>query len=282
MSDHEDLTREDLIDAAREAAEEVDGPMSRADFERVTGISQYHIYKLFPDGGWTEVLSGAGLDPHPRYNPGLDDLQLLEAYHSVVQRLGDIPSWHRFNAEADISADVVRKRFGGLQGILKRYREWLEENHPDSTAFELVQARSRHEVPPPPASDVDLSDGDLTEWSKSSGVEYGGPIDFRGLRHAPINEQGVVYLFGMVSYELGYIVEAIHSSFPDCEAKRCIDQRRNRWQRVRIEFEYRSRNFRDHGHDPEQCDLIVCWEHDWPECPLEVIELRRVIDRLEG
>jgi len=45
----------------------------------------------------------------------------------------------------------------------------------------------------------------------------GAPIAFRGLRHAPINEQGVVYLFGMVSEELGLIVEAVQSAYPDCE-----------------------------------------------------------------
>jgi len=50
-----------------------------------------------------------------------------------------------------------------------------------------------------------------------------------------------------------------------------------RWQRVRIEFEFQSRNFLQHFHDPEQCDLIVCWEHNWTECPLEVLELKKVI-----
>jgi hypothetical protein len=86
----------------------------------------------------------------------------------------------------------------------------------------------------------------------------------------------------MVSYELGFIVEAIHASFPDCEAKRLVDRQRNRWQRVRIEFEFQSSTFRDHGHDAGQCDLIVCWENNWPDCPLEVVELRSVIDQLEG
>jgi hypothetical protein len=23
------------------------------------------------------------------------------------------------------------------------------------------------------------------------------------------------------------------------------------------------------------CELLVCWENDWQECPLEVIELRK-------
>jgi hypothetical protein len=50
-----------------------------------------------------------------------------------------------------------------------------------------------------------------------------------------------------------------------------------RWQRVRIEFEYQSRNFLTHMHPLSGCDLIVCWENNWPECPLEVIELKKVI-----
>ena len=109
---------------------------------------------------------------------------------------------------------------------------------------------------------------------------YGAPIDFRGLRHEPVNEQGVVFLFGMVARELGYLVEAIQGGFPDCEAKRQIS--RNQWQTVQIEFEYESKNFVDHGHDPQKCDVIVCWLHNWPECPegLEVLALSEVVKKL--
>lgn len=124
------------------------------------------------------------------------------------------------------------------------------------------------------------AEGPPVKWSKVEGSQYGPPVDFRGLRHAPINEQSVVYLFGVVSYELGFIVEAVQGAFPDCDAKRHIGN--DQWQRVRIEFEYRSRNFKEHAHDPAGADLIVCWIHDWPECPLEVLELRSAIDDLEG
>lgn len=110
--------------------------------------------------------------------------------------------------------------------------------------------------------------------------EYGAPIDFRGLRHSPLNEQGVVYVFALVARDIGFTVEAIGTSFPDCEAKRQMDRKGERWQRVRIEFEYLSSDFRRHGHPIEGCDLIVCWKHDWQECPLEVIELSEVIKSL--
>lgn len=53
-----------------------------------------------------------------------------------------------------------------------------------------------------------------------------------------------------------------------------------RWQRVAIEFEFLSRSFRDHGDDPKGCDLIVCWAHNWLECPSEVVELRSAIAAL--
>jgi hypothetical protein len=32
-----------------------------------------------------------------------------------------------------------------------------------------------------------------------------------------------------------------------------------------------------HLHPIEGCDLIICWKHNWPQCPLEVLELQKVI-----
>lgn len=275
-----EITREMVIDAARRAEMEAAGPTSRADFERLTGISQYHIYRLFPEGGWSEVKRLGDLQRHPKDNEPLTDEELLDEFHRVASELGQIPTWPVFANRAAVSADVVRRRFGGLQGTLRRYSAWLTEHHPDSALLDDLQAKSKHELPPPPAASPTLLQPGA--WDRGDGPMFGPPIDFRGLRHAPINEQGVVFLFGMVSYELGFIVEAVHAAYPDCEAKRCVDRRSERWQRVRIEFELRSSGFRSHGHDPSDCDVIVCWEHDWPDWPLEVVELRRVVNDLQG
>jgi hypothetical protein len=276
------LTREAIIHTAKRVAAECGGVLSRLDFERLTGISQHQLYKAFPDGGWKEVLELAGVQRHPLFNEPLADEQLLMEFHRVASELGQVPTGQQFGARANISYDVVKKRFGGMQGTLRRYREWLEEHEPASPMLAHVHAKSKHEILPAPSIDGQVISPARVAWPKGTGPQFGPPINFRGLRHAPINEQGVVFLFGMVSYELGFIVEAIQAGYPDCEAKRCIDQPNQRWQRVRIEFEFWSSNFKDHAHDPAGCDLIVCWEHDWPDCPLEVVELRRVIDQLEG
>jgi hypothetical protein len=115
-------------------------------------------------------------------------------------------------------------------------------------------------------------------WNK--GRLLGEFIDFRGLKHTPVNEQGVVFLFGMVAQELGYVVEIVRTGFPDCEAKRRVGK--DRWEKIRIEFEFQSRNFLSHCHDESGCDVIVCWENNWPDCPLEVIELSAEIERLDS
>jgi Homing endonuclease associated repeat len=276
------LTREAIIEAAKRVAAECGGVLSRADFERLTGISQHQLYKAFPDGGWTEVLGVAGIQRHPLHNEPVSDEELLTEFHRVASELGQIPTGQQFGARANLSYDVVKKRFGGMQGTLRRYRAWLEEREPASPMLAQVQAKSKHEILAAPSIDGQVISPARVAWPKGTGPQFGPPINFRGLRHAPINEQGVVFLFGMVSYEIGFIVEAIQAGYPDCEAKRCVDHQNQRWQRVRIEFEYWSTNFKDHCHDPAGCDLIVCWEHDWPDCPLEVVELRRVIDQLVG
>jgi hypothetical protein len=272
-----EYTRDEIIEAARNAAAKSNGQLSRRDFIRITGISEYQINKLFPEGRWTAIKQLAGIQRHPMDRYVYSDEELLSEFHRIAEKIDRIPTWAIIDAEAKMSSKVMQKQFGGLQGTLKTYQSWLEKHYPQLSLLELIKTKSRHEIPTPPV--LKKTTSEMT-WDKTTGVQYGPPIDFRGLRHAPINEQGVIYLFGMISYELGFIVEALHSEYPDCEAKRHIGE--NRWQRVRIEFEYQSRSFRDHGHDPSMVDLIVCWEHNWSEAPVEVLELRSAINELKG
>ncbi len=122
-----EFTKPDLIRAAQDASKKQGGSLLRSDFERISGISQYHIYRLFPDGGWSELKMQAGIAKHPRHHDRLEHHQILSEFHSVVSELGRIPTWAQFNSHAPISADVLRRRFGGRKGVLEKYRVWLEE-----------------------------------------------------------------------------------------------------------------------------------------------------------
>jgi len=279
MAEH---TRESLIEKARELGLRQEGPLTRDGFIKLTGKSRYIIEQLFPDGGWRELANLAEIPPHPSAHGRFSKEDLLAEFHSIAKKVRRIPSLRQFNAYAKFSSSAIIRHFGGIRGIMKPYKEWLMKNDPNSLYLEFVATKSKHEPPDVPKTPQVNGVAPPPGWSKRDGIVYGAPLNFRGLRHAPVNEQGVVYLFGMVAYELGLIVESVQAAFPDCEAKRCVDPRRNHWQRVRIEFEYLSGNFKTGGHDVQGCDMIVCWEHNWADCPLEVIELRSVIDKLEA
>ncbi|MCP5046846.1 MAG: hypothetical protein GY940_06720 [bacterium] len=106
------------------------------------------------------------------------------------------------------------------------------------------------------------------------------PIDFQGLKYAPVDREGVIFLFGMVCHQLGYSIRSINKDFPVCQGKRGLGPERREWEQVTIQLEHKSSDFKTQGHDESRCDLIVCWKDDWPECPVEVLQLRSVIKML--
>jgi hypothetical protein len=107
----------------------------------------------------------------------------------------------------------------------------------------------------------------------------GDLINFRGLVYAPINENGVIFLFGKVADDFNMYIEEIKPGFPDCIGRRFVGKG---WERVAIEFEFKSSNFKLHKHNEKECDIIICWENDWKNCPLEVIELKTEIQGMEN
>lgn len=103
-------------------------------------------------------------------------------------------------------------------------------------------------------------------------------INFRGMLYAPLNENGVFLLFGKVAEDLNMYVEEIRTEAPDAIVRRFVGKG---WERLRVEFAYRSSEYRQQGEDTDHCDAIVCWEHDWADCPFEVIELRDRIREMD-
>lgn len=265
------MTREMIIGEIRRIAGELGTKqLPRSEFRTHSSIPEGHIYRLFDS--WNEAVAQADLVPHTE-NKKIAEDELFIEMRRVFLHCGGICTRTKFANEAKYSTGVY-ERYGYWNGAKRAFRVWLEENSEEFPFMDQLP----EDVDYSPARDEDTEQGDTEEvvsWNAVGGAIYGEPLNFRGLQHEPLNEQGVVFLFGMVCRELNFIVESVRSKYPDCEAKRRIAS--NRWERVKIEFEHRSANFRRHRHDPDQCDLIICWIDDWEECPLEVIELRSVI-----
>jgi hypothetical protein len=212
-------------------------------------------------------------DHFKQHGPRISDNELFESLLLVNNELGHEPCQAEYISRGKFS-ECPFKRFGkNWKEILIHYRKWKTKKGNRLSALNgtAISALEVHSIDRPTTIDI---------RRVTPAQFYGEPIDFRGLRHAPINEQGVVYLFGMVSRELGFYIESVKQGFPDCEGKYLHDSKRNLWAKARIEFEFRPSSFRQHGHDAAQCDFIVCWINDWPDCPITVIELSKEILKL--
>lgn len=277
-------TQDEILSAIRNAAQALGHAPSRSEFKAASGLSEYQVLKFFP--GWREAVRAAGLSPNATNIPLAPEV-LLEDWGELVRKLRRIPTRATYRRDGTYSPSGIEKKLGPWSGIPAKFRAFAEGKPEWSDVLPLLPLTVPTTIHsgsflPEPANSTSSPGPTHRHTRLSDRPTYGNPIDFRGLRHEPVNEDGVIFLFGMVARELGYLVEAVQAGFPDCEAKRQIDV--GKWQRVRIEFEFESRNFRDHGHPPDGCDLIVCWRHNWPECPpiLEVIELRAVIGMLSS
>lgn len=82
----------------------------------------------------------------------------------------------------------------------------------------------------------------------------------------PTNEQGLIVYFAQEAAEHGWEFVSIGTEFPDAVLKYNDEH----W---RVEFEYKSMNFWHHRHDDRKCDLIICWEDNYIDCPLPVLAL---------
>lgn len=276
MVEEKDFKQQVIEEIKRIAREKHLETVSLSVFRNNSDVSITRMWKTF--NSWRDAVKEAGLKPDTTKVKKTKD-ELGEELLRICKEIDSIPNIMQFNRTAKIAINVYKKNFGNhWSEILLGFREWLKEKHADSKFIKLIHNKSKSQSTINRQKD---NEHPGFEWLPKKGVVYGAPIDFRGLRQAPINEQGVVFLFGKISEELGFSIEAIKTAFPDCEGKRLIDRKKNHWEKVSIEFEYSSSNFYQHGHDASKCDVIICWIHDWSDCPLEVIELREVIKQLK-
>jgi hypothetical protein len=267
------MTKEEIIAGIQSCAEELGRVPTVADLKEKKRTSLKTIRRFF--GRYSDALREAGFDPHGA-GYKLDVETLFNDWAAIARQTRKIPSILAYNKQSKYSVGPLLTRFGGWtevpRGLLMFAREkGLEEEWGD--VMGMIEAHENI------TRCAFKSSKTVNGRSKKDRPVYGYPLAPTSLVHAPTNEMGVVYLFGMLSNQLGMVVTRLQAEFPDCEAMREVET--GRWQRLLVEFEYESRNFLTHKHDPNECDMIVCWVHNWPECPehLEVLELSEEMRR---
>ncbi len=235
--------------------------ITMADLEKYTDFNRGLYKRRF--GTWNETIIKAGLNPSKLIS--VTDEQILGDLQIIHNSLGRLPTKEEYNDKGTFSSALIQRRFGGfhkayekLDAFVNKFgeKELLKYSKPTLGKLKPLQPKKKREV-------------------------LGEPIKFREMLNAPINELGVVLLFGLVAKDLGFIIDGVKQGFPDCIARRRMGNTR-KYQQVSIEFEFESKNFKQHKHNPNECDIIVCWKHNWAGCPsdIEVIELEEEIKAL--
>ena len=274
-------SQESILEAIRGAAKKLGYPPSVSELKAATGVSREIVLRRFESVA--AAVRAAGFEPR-RAIVRIAEPVLLEAWGGLVRELGRVPRRSEYiRLGGKFSPTLYYERFGTWAAIPREFLKWFAEIPEWSDVVEAVRKfLSSPEAELRAGSSSGSASPATSRKPRSKKLNdrptFGGPMDFPGMRYEPSNENGVVFLFGAVARGLGFVVEMIQSGFPDCLAAREIAP--GKWQRVRIEFEFQSRNFRDGGHATDGCDLIVCWRHNWPGCLLEVIELASVIQTL--
>ncbi|HEV7675793.1 MAG TPA: hypothetical protein VGQ12_14780 [Candidatus Angelobacter sp.] len=268
------MSKEEVIAAVLRCATNLGRVPTREELMTHGGVSRRDLSRNF--GTLQQALRECKLE-RSSGNKKVDMENLFHDWARVARSLKKLPTMKEYGALSQYSVRPLKTRFVSwnfVPGGLKRFAEesGLVEEWKDVLAL-VNDARE-----PQPASPLTFA-GPFAQTMPGQPT-YGTPIQCGALVFAPTNEFGVLFLFGAIADRLGFLVLRVQAAFPDIEALRMVE--RDKLQRVRVELEQESRNFLRHGHDPNGCDLIVCWEHNWEECPLEVIELKTVIAKIAG
>ncbi|HEY7405947.1 MAG TPA: hypothetical protein VIB39_20645 [Candidatus Angelobacter sp.] len=266
------MTKQEVLEAIVACKEKLGHVPSRTELTKHCKVSRQQIRRHF--GTYTQALKECNLELPKNHMVEMETL--FRDWADITRRLKKIPTGVEYEEQSQYSMKPLMQRFGSWRAIpagLKLYAEergWTEEWQ---DVLELVQERENHPRVRGPATVVPLAGVTMMPDRPA----YGPLMHPCPMLCAPTNEAGVFFLFAAMAEQLGFAVLHVQTEFPDCEALRVVAP--NRQQRVRIEFEYESRNFLLHMHDPKGCDLIVCWEHNWQDCPLEALELRKLFSK---
>jgi hypothetical protein len=281
------MTKQEITEVIVGCAEKLGRVPSILEVMKMGQVSRRQIRAEF--GSFTQALRECNLEREISSGQKVPLDQLFVDWVGVVRKVGKAPSMSEYEAMSKFSCKPLVRCFGSWRQVaygLTQFAEGRGLVEEWKAELELAKVKggdgdAQWMLPrqtPTARSEMQAAWRERARTAgPTSGPTYGTPMWPGPLAYAPVNELGVVFLFGWMAPQLGYVVHRIQPEFPDCEAMRRVGE--DKCELVRIEFEHESRNFLKHMHDVKGCDLIVCWRHNWPECPLEVVELKTEIGR---
>ena len=267
------MTKEEVMTVIKKAREELGHVPSLQEALRKTEITRSAVRSNF--GTYREALAACGLDRQGTYRLPLTTL--FHDWAEVVRKLGKAPTLAEYDLHGKYSCRPLIRIYRGWRHVAPGLVYYAREEGLESAWKDVLDVVAKQIGPVSEQHCITVRTASTTNRRKlrDDRKVYGAPMAMAPFLFEPTNEAGVSVLFGAVAHDLGFSILHVQQGFPDCEVMREIEP--GRCQREIGEFEFESRNFLTHGHSVDGCDIIICWIHNWPECPLEVLELRSAL-----
>ncbi len=186
--------------------------------------------------GWSEVLKQFGIEPGRKYTKDM----VIEHIYNVYIKQGNIQPTEKQILASGISLNTVSRYFGKTSSAIQ-------------AMYEAKGIKQEYHLPVNVAA--------IRKLDKAGESMRYLPID---LDESPVNEQGVVLLFGKIHFAIGFpSIIKVQQDFPDCKAYSTIG---GHYHRANIEFKFKSSSYyrsrRTIKEWEERVNYLVCWEHD--------------------
>ena len=210
------MSKEEVIAAIQESAARLGHVPTFTEVRRATKMSKHEIRKHFLT--YSKALSECGLQ---RTGPGYeaDATELFKDWAGLVRKLGKLPTMAEYEMHGSYSVRPLIRRYGGWVHVPAGLQDFAREERLEGEWSDVLDVIARHKE--------EEADGRRTSGSTNGRPLrprilkdrpiYGRPMMDMALGLAPTNEMGVVFLFGTVAKDLGYMVVRVQAEFPDCE-----------------------------------------------------------------
>ena len=267
-------TQEECVQEMRRIAQVLGrSHLTAEEFDAQAKVSAFRIVRVFKS--WSAALQAAGLESSPNVIREVPISTLADDFLRVSIALGRVPTITQLTRRSRHVSHTFSGKHGGYRAFKHAAIDHLLSNN--ARIPSAIKTLFETEIRQFPTEVVQTPDNPQAQPHRQ-----GRTLNFRAFAYAPTCEHDVVQMFGAVAQELGFEILANRSAFPDCQARRRRPGTRETFLACLIEYEFASLDYRRHGHPVSGCDLVVCWRHDWAECPIEVLELYTEIRTLKG
>jgi hypothetical protein len=233
----------------------------------MTDVGRTRMFSQDPSS--LKALSDLGVEAH---DPN-EDSQDLDSELAKTVISAPVPDFALPRDEDERGEAPIRMAapVGKLEGLDRTQASWTEE---PVVEVSLPEYHVEHNDNRQPVVIPDLSN-DVPLENRLKGER----LNFRGLQFPPADRVGVIFVFGMIANELGFFLETAGDGcgFSGFRTHR-LDS--TEWSPSRLLFAHNSSDLLGLESQMTSHTHVVCWEHDWSQCPLPVLALANLTREL--